>query len=140
MEQPIIRPRGDRLVDTEGRTVLLRGMNLGAGSKIPSTPDGATHLRDGFSLHREVSFLDRPLRAADADEHLERLLSWGFTHLRLGLTWEAVEHAGPGVYDTAFLDWITDLVERAGRHGMSVQVDPHQDVWSRFTGGDGAPS
>ena len=26
-----------------------------------------------------------------------------------------------------------------GRYGLSVLIDPHQDVWSRWSGGDGAP-
>ncbi len=139
MDTPLVTLAGPRFVDAEGRTLLLRGMNLGAASKVPSRPDGSTHLREGFYNHRDVSFVGRPLLLAEADEHLARLFSWGFTHLRLGVTWEAVEHAGPGIHDTAFLDYLQALVVKIGAHGMTLQVDPHQDVWSRFTGGSGAP-
>ena len=33
--------------------------------------------------------------AADAEVHLKRLRAWGFTAVRLVVTWEALEHAGP---------------------------------------------
>ena len=51
----------------------------------------------------------------------------------------AVEHEGPGIYDTAYLDYLETIVESAARHGISLFIDPHQDVWSRWSGGDGAP-
>jgi hypothetical protein len=128
-----------RLVDEHGRTLILRGVNLGGSSKIPFTPDGATYRREGFFEHRDVSFVGRPFPLEQADEHFARLASWGLTFLRFIVTWEAVEHAGPGQYDEAYLDYIAEVARRAGQHGMSLFVDFHQDVWSRFSGGDGAP-
>ncbi len=129
---------GTRFVDAAGRTVILRGVNLGGDSKVPY-PHGATHHPTDFSDHREVSFIGRPFPLAEADEHFGRLRHWGFNCLRLLTTWEAIEHAGPGQYDTAYLDYFAELCERAGRHELYVVVDFHQDVWSRMTGGDGAP-
>jgi hypothetical protein len=52
---------------------------------------------------------------------------------------EAVEHEGPGRYDLPYLDYLEALLGRADAHGLDVLIDFHQDVWSRFTGGDGAP-
>lgn len=125
--------------DDTGRVLLLRGVNLGGDSKVPTVPDGATHHSEGFFDHRMVSFVGRPFPLADAEEHLSRLKSWGLTTLRFLVTWEAIEHAGPGLYDSEYLDYIEQVVRLAGEMGFTVFIDPHQDVWSRFTGGDGAP-
>ena len=72
--------------------------------------------------------------------------AWGFTFLRLLVTWEAVEHTGPpkyggdpSVYDEVYLDYLRAVVQKAGELRLDVFIDPHQDVWSRFSGGDGAP-
>jgi hypothetical protein len=125
--------------DEAGRTLLLRGVNLGGDTKVPVVPDGATHVAQGFFDHRMVSFVGRPFPLSEAVEHLSRLKSWGLTLLRFLVTWEAIEHAGPELYDTEYLDYVEQVVQVAGDMGFTVFVDPHQDVWSRFTGGDGAP-
>ncbi|MCA9914639.1 MAG: cellulase family glycosylhydrolase, partial [Anaerolineae bacterium] len=134
-----IRLDGAHFKDEHGRTLLLRGVNLAGSSKVPTIPNGATHLKEGFFDHRNVSFVGRPFPLADADEHFERLRTWGLTCLRFLVTWEAIEHAGPGQYDTAYLDYLEAVVEKAAEYDMLLFIDPHQDVWSRFTGGDGAP-
>jgi hypothetical protein len=130
---------GAWLKDEEGRTLLLRGVNLGGSSKVPFQPDGATHHQENFFDHRSVSFAGRPFPIEEADEHFSRLKKWGFTFLRFLVTWEAIEHAGPGIYDEAYLDYLYQIVRRADGFGFQMFIDPHQDVWSRFTGGDGAP-
>lgn len=134
-----IHPVGPWLRDRWGRVVILRGVNLSGSSKVPTKPNGATHLNDGFFEHRHVSFVGRPFPLEEADEHFTRLRAWGLTTLRFLVTWEAVEHEGPGIYDEAYLDYLRAVIEKAGEHGFNVIIDPHQDVWSRFSGGDGAP-
>ena len=134
-----MQTKGHWFIDSAGRRMLLRGVNLSGATKVPVEPDGATHLREGFFDHREVSFAGRPFPLAEADEHFQRLRKWGLTTLRLLTTWEAIEHAGPGKYDKAYLDYLAEIVDKAGEHGLKVFIDPHQDVWSRFSGGDGAP-
>ncbi len=134
-----MRIHGSSLVDGYGRTLLLRGVNLGGSSKVPASPDGYTHLPDSLRDHRRVSFIGRPFPLAEADEHFGRLESWGFTAARLLVTWEAIEHEGPGLYDEAYLEYLAEVAARAGNHGVSLIIDPHQDMWSRFSGGDGAP-
>lgn len=133
-----LRICGDRFIDAAGREVILRGVNLGGDCKLPYH-NGETWRNDDFRGHREVSFVGRPFPLEEAGEHLSRLRSWGFNCLRLLTTWEAVEHAGPGQYDVAYLDYYEEVCRLAGLHGFYVFVDFHQDVWSRMTGGSGAP-
>lgn len=131
--------KGDRFVDAHGRSVLLRGVNLGGDTKVPF-PNGGTNHPSDFSDHRTVSFVGRPFPLEELDEHFSRLKAWGMNCLRLLTTWEAVEHAGPGKYDIAYLDYLTEVTRRAADFGLYVFIDFHQDVWSRMTGGDGAPA
>lgn len=138
MQKPLIDIAGDRFVDSQGRHIILRGVNLGGDCKYP-WPDGGTHQPTDFADHRSVSFVGRPFPLAEADSHLARIAGWGFNTLRLLVTWEAVEHAGPGRHDTAYLDYIAEVARRAAAHGFVLFIDFHQDVWSRMTGGDGAP-
>lgn len=130
---------GQWFKDRHGRVLLPRGVNLSGSTKVPTRPDGRTHLREGFFEHRNVSFVGRPFPLEEADEHFSRLKHWGFDFLRFLVTWEAIEHAGAGIYDTDYLDYIEAVVKKAHEHGINMFIDPHQDVWSRFTGGDGAP-
>lgn len=134
-----IHTKGSHFVDDIGRRIMLRGVNLSGSSKVPYSPNGATYIREGFFDHRNLCFVGRPFPLDQADEHLERLREWGFNFLRLLVTWEAIEHTGPGIYDEQYLDYIVAVVKKAGAHGFNLFIDPHQDVWSRFTGGDGAP-
>ena len=144
----MIHTKGQWFKDEYERTLMLRGVNLGGSSKVPyalaGTPGdcrggAASHIKEGFYEHRNVSFVGRPFPLDEATEHLSRLKSWGLTLLRLPVPWEAVEHAGPGQYDEAYLDYLVEVVRRAGELGLKVFIDPHQDVWSRMCGGDGAP-
>jgi hypothetical protein len=135
----MIKTKGRWFKDEFGRTIMLRGVNLGSSSKVPRIPNGATWNRKGFLDHRNVSFVGRPFPLEEADEHFLRLKKWGLTFLRFVITWEAIEYAGPGIYDESYLDYLYKVVKKAGEYGLSIFIDPHQDVWSRFTGGDGAP-
>lgn len=130
---------GSHFVDGFGRYLILRGVNLGGDSKVPSLPDGRTHHEEGFYEGKNVSFVGRPFPLEEADEHFARLSSWGQRFLRFLVTWEAVEHEGPDIYDSAYLEYLEGIADSAARHGISLFIDPHQDVWSRWTGGDGAP-
>ena len=130
---------GSSFKDEHGRTLMLRGVNLGGSSKVPTVPDGATYLKEKYYEHKDVSFIGRPFPLEEASEHFARLKSWGFTFLRFLVTWEAIEHTGPGTYDLKYLDYVKSVLEVANRYGINVFIDPHQDVWSRFSGGDGAP-
>ena len=125
--------------DDHGRARWLRGVNLGGDCKVPAVPDGHSWRRSDFADHRTVSFVGRPAPLAEIDSHLARIAGWGFNCLRLLTTWEAVAHAGPGETDEAYLEYLRAVCRRAGAHGLHVFIDFHQDVWSRMSGGDGAP-
>lgn len=135
----MLKTKNEWFIDEKGRTVLLRGVNLGGSSKVPFTPNGATHIKTDFSNHREVSFVGRPFPIKEADEHLSRLKHWGFNCLRFLVTWEAIEHKGPDEYDKEYLDYIEEILKIIESHKFYTFIDPHQDVWSRMSGGDGAP-
>jgi hypothetical protein len=135
----VIKVKNGSIVDEKGRTLILRGVNLGGSTKVPKKPDGATHISDGFFDHRNASFVGRPFPLEEADEHFSRLKAWGLTFLRFLITWEAVEHEGPGIFDREYIEYVYNVVKKAGEYGIKVFIDPHQDVWGRHSGGDGAP-
>ena len=138
-----IRAHGNNFVDQRGRNVTLRGVNLAGSSKQPTRPASQTvsHKPDVFFSSAEtVSFVGRPFPLSEADMQFGRLRAYGCNIVRLIVIWEAIEHAGPGKYDYEYISYIADIVRCAATYGIQIYVDPHQDVWSRFSGGDGAPA
>jgi len=125
----IISIKDGEFIDEHGRILNLRGVNLGGSSKLPSDS----------SLNKQVTFVNRPFPLSEADLHFRRLQACGLTFIRFIVTWEAIEHKGPGLYDTEYLQYIRQLLQKAKEYNIQIYIDPHQDVWSRATGGDGAP-
>ncbi|CAG8444236.1 9167_t:CDS:2 [Diversispora eburnea] len=125
--------------DEQSRTCLMRGVNLCGNSKLPTKPNGSSHLIEGFFDHRNVSFIGRPFHLEEVHQHFARLRTWGLTFVRLLVTWEALEHSGPGIYDEEFIEYLINIIEEMPRYGIRCFIDPHQDCWSRFSGGSGAP-
>ncbi|KAF2400031.1 glycoside hydrolase [Trichodelitschia bisporula] len=130
---------GHRFRDANGREVILRGINCAADAKFPASPDLPSHQSERFFDGDNVSFVDRPFSATDAPTHFARLRRWGYNTIRYVFTWEAIEHAGPGKYDEEWIDHTITLLRIAKDYGFYIFMDPHQDVWSRFSGGSGAP-
>ncbi|MDR0319910.1 MAG: cellulase family glycosylhydrolase [Treponema sp.] len=135
-----MRIENNLILDDENRVLLLRGVNLGGDSKIPFCPPGSEIEPSFLNTQNNVSFVGRPFPLETAESHFLRLKKGGMTFLRLLVTWEAIEHEGPGIYDEAYLAYLRKILLLAEKEGISVFIDPHQDVWSRWTGGDGAPS
>ncbi|CAI4963777.1 BBT_HP_G0010200.mRNA.1.CDS.1 [Saccharomyces cerevisiae] len=131
--------------DKDGNEIQLRGVNLDPSVKIPAKPFLSTHApieNDTFFEDADkVSFINHPLVLDDIEQHIIRLKSLGYNTIRLPFTWESLEHAGPGQYDFDYMDYIVEVLTRINsvQQGMYIYLDPHQDVWSRFSGGSGAP-
>ncbi|CAH1763011.1 6713_t:CDS:2 [Entrophospora sp. SA101] len=114
---------GRWIKDSSGRTILLRGINLSGSSKQPCHPQKIPSHKEDFFEHRNVSFVDRPFPLSEADQHFARLKHWGFNFLRFIVTWEALEHKGPGIYDEEFIEFTIKIIKKA----------------KEFSGGSGAP-
>lgn len=97
------------MVDSQGRQVLLRGVNVNAlaeywkGTEFPTT----------FPLRR-------------GDPRLMRSIGWNA--VRLLVSWSRVEPQ-PGQYDEAYLDRVARAIRRLARNGIYSIVDLHQDAW-----------
>ena len=125
--------------DAKNREVTLRGINVGADAKFPATPAVPSHEPKQFFDADTCSFVGRPFTVDDAHTHFTRLKRFGYNTIRYIFTWEAIEHEGPGKYDEEWIQHTISVVRLAKEYGFYIYMDPHQDVWSRFTGGSGAP-
>ncbi|KAJ7206511.1 glycoside hydrolase [Mycena pura] len=124
-----LRTHGRHFVDAYGRVCSPRGVNLGGSCKTPVNDDN-----EAFpAAPQAVTFVGRPFPLQEAPEHLARLRKWGlsFAHVRV---------SNSGIYDTEYLTYIRDLLSLLPQYGMSAFVSVHQDVWSRYSGGSGAPA
>jgi endoglycosylceramidase len=108
-----ITTSGMRFIDTEGREILLRGVNI-----VDKSPQ-----RNYLSWHSEEDFA--------------RLRDWGMNVIRLGIIWDGLEPE-PGVYNDAYLAEIDKRIEWAAKYGLYVFLDMHQDLYSVLYS-DGAP-
>lgn len=104
------RAHGGRIVDAQGRHVLLRGVNVNQlgeywqGTAVPPT---------------------LPLTKSDP----KRIAAIGWNVVRLIVSWSRVEPS-PGRYDEAYLRTVAAQVRRLRDQGVYSIVDLHQDAWS----------
>ena len=102
-------PAGGRIVDTAGREVLLRGVNVNA-------------LAEYWQYGALPTVF--PFEAVDAD----RIAAIGWNVVRLLVSWSRVEPE-PGRYDDAYLRQVERTVKVLARHGVYSVIDFHQDAW-----------
>ncbi|QIS14092.1 cellulase family glycosylhydrolase [Nocardia arthritidis] len=110
-----IRGAGKWFTDSSGRVVVFHGENV-ANKRPPYLPSAT-----GFG-------------APDA----QLLADEGFNAVRMPIMWEAVEPQ-PGRYDDGYLADIASTVGVLHDHGIGVEIEFHQDLWSSAIGGEGAP-
>jgi endoglycosylceramidase len=104
----------ERIVDDQGRTVLLRGFNSDA-------------------------LLEPSVRHATLDETDATLMQRaGFDVVRLPVAWSRLEPER-GHIDVGYLDEIATAVAMLNRHGMYAVLDMHFLDWGPRFGGSGAP-
>ncbi|MGH3762914.1 cellulase family glycosylhydrolase [Actinophytocola sp.] len=112
-----LRVSGGHFVDSAGRVVLLRGVNVAGNAKVP------------------------PFVPITDPATLDPLPGWGINVIRLVVGWEAYEPE-PGRYREDYLSAMVGIADAASRRGMYVIVDFHQDGFARNLAGgcgDGFP-
>lgn len=103
------------LVAPDGRVAITAGVNM-VFKRPPYAPDAT-----GFSAD-DAAFLARN----------------GFTGVRLGVIWKAVEPR-PGHYDDGYLRRIRRTTRMLAHHGIRTLLDFHQDLFNERFQGEGAP-
>jgi hypothetical protein len=103
-----------QIVDSAGRQVLLRGVNVNQlvqyGQPDPAEPT---------------------VRPLAEDDYAQMAGGYGFDVQRLNLSWSALEPAR-GVIDHAYVERVRTAVDQAARHGIYTVLDMHQDTYSRY--------
>jgi endoglycosylceramidase len=107
---------GRWVTDAQGRVVLLHGLNE-VYKVAPYEPSA-----EGFG-----------------DDDAAFLAANGFSAVRLGVIWAAVEPQ-PGQYDDDYLAAIADTVRILSAHGIVSLLDFHQDVFNEQFQGEGVPA
>jgi hypothetical protein len=112
--------------------------NLDAGALLPLHTDGL-RIRDaagrdvilrGLQHHQlqDVDYFGRDV----ADSDYAMIASWGYTTLRVAISWSRIEPQ-KGHYDSAYLGEIRTVMDKAHSAGLTVIVEMHQDLWARCT-------
>ncbi|MDX1284299.1 MAG: cellulase family glycosylhydrolase [Draconibacterium sp.] len=112
-EAGFIKVNGQSFIDSEGRQVLLNGINF-----ISKNPNEKYMPPQGV-------------------ETFQQFRSWGFNCIRLGIIWDGLEPE-PGKYNEEYLIEIDKRIQWAADNGIYVFLDMHQDLYgAKYS--DGAP-
>jgi endoglycosylceramidase len=112
---PLHVVKGERphFEDAKGREVLLRGVNVNSfGDYFQGDP----------ALPSTV-----PVTGKDWDS----MAALGFSAVRFIVSWSALEPE-KGTYDEAYIAKVKAGVAEAGKRGIYVVLDMHQDAWGKY--------
>ncbi|GIW44596.1 MAG: hypothetical protein KatS3mg077_1878 [Candidatus Binatia bacterium] len=101
------------IYDSEGRQVLLRGVNVNS-------------LGDYYQDNAEL-----PPVLPLSEEDFREMAALGFNVVRLIVSWSALEPQ-PGRHDANYLGRIRQAVRWANTAGLYVVLDMHQDAWGKY--------
>ncbi|MCL5276765.1 MAG: cellulase family glycosylhydrolase [Deltaproteobacteria bacterium] len=119
---------GTWIRDTQGRVIIVHGMNVNDPAKHPPYLPFTDTVITGDALRQNL------------DQNFARLRGLGLNAVRLIVVWAALEPT-PGVIDTGYIDRVQEEVQACKDSGLWVLIDMHQDLYSEsFCGGDGAPA
>jgi hypothetical protein len=113
----------EKLEGNRGGILPLSGRTLEGRRKNPADPGP----------------FDAPFPLAAAAGRFRGLRQEGVSCVRLVIAWDALEYAGPGIYDESYLAYLRKLLVMAEQEGISVFIDPVQNRWSLWTRGEGQP-
>lgn len=138
-----------RILDSHGREVLLKGVNV----------DGIVDYWDADEEHPPPPEKLRPPYSSDPrlyargrcpanNKRVEGVVTCrfdfgqmrplGYNVVRLNLSWSLLEPK-PGQISRQYIDRIAQVVHWAKRRGIYVVLDMHQDAWSKFVYTRGEP-
>jgi len=113
---PSSAPQPFHLTDSDGRTLIHRGVNLNSAAK--RRPDYAHGL---------------------SEAELDLLPAHGITLVRYLVFWEAIEPED-GQFDEAYLARVHAEVSALSDRGLKIVLDLHQDVYGEGFGSTGLPA
>jgi endoglycosylceramidase len=129
-----------QIVDADGRTVLLRGVNVN-GLEDMRRPDlQRSYPIDPAAYENGACPADDPsvLGVALCRPDFAQLRAMGYDVIRLPLSWSELEPQ-PGQISATYVDRIAQVVGWARAQGIYVLLDMHQDGWSKYLGPGAAP-
>jgi endoglycosylceramidase len=110
---PLSTSEDRRIVDSDGRDVLLRGANVNSLAEY----------------WQGVPSIDTTIPVSDED--WDTMAAHGFSVIRLLVTWSLVEPT-KGEIDQAYLEQVDEYVAQAKDHGIYSVIDMHQDAYTAF--------
>jgi endoglycosylceramidase len=122
-----------QIVDSVGRQVLLRGVNVD-GLVDYYRPDlKASYSVDPARYTRGACPADDPtVEGVVLCQHdFAQMRSLGYDAIRLNVSWSLLEPS-PGRIDRVYLDRVAQVVGWARNAGIYVVLDMHQDAWSKY--------